>query len=90
MHGLRPPVAAVVAMPPRRLRVPTPFSRGKNDFITKNNLVVFRLSDHWRLRQPDPLAQGIATALGWMKYRSAGDPQHFEIPALTLDALAST
>ena len=63
---------------------------GKNEFITRNNLVVFRLSDHWRLRQPDPFAQGIATTLGWMKYRSAGDPQRFEIPTLTLDALASS
>ncbi len=63
---------------------------GKNDFITKNHLVIFRLSDHWRLRQPDPLAQGLATALGWAKYQSAADPQRFEIPALTLDALVST
>ena len=61
----------------------------KNEFITKNNLVVFRLSDHWRQRQPDPLAQGIAAALGWTKYQSAGDPLRFEIPALSLDALAS-
>ena len=55
----------------------------------RNNLVVFRLSDHWRQRQPDPVAQGMAAALGWSKYQSAGDPLRFEIPALRLDALAS-
>ena len=63
---------------------------GKNEFIARNNLVVFRLSDHWRLRQPDPFAQGIATTLGWMKYRSASDPQRLEIPTLTLEALAAS
>ena len=61
----------------------------KNEFISRNNLVVFRLSDHWRQRQPDPHAQGIAAALRWSKYQSAGDPFRFEIPALTLNALAS-
>lgn len=62
---------------------------GKNEFITRNNLVVFRLSDHWRQRRPDPLAQGIATALGWAKYQSAGDPLRFEIPTLSLDTMVS-
>ena len=61
----------------------------KNDFITRNNLVVFRLSEHWRQRKPDPLAQGIAAAFRWPKYQAAGDPQRFEIPALRLDALAT-
>jgi hypothetical protein len=62
---------------------------GKHEFITRHNLVVFRLSDHWRQRQPDPFAQGIAAALRWSKYQSAGDPLRFDIPALGLDALVS-
>ena len=66
-----------------------PVFAGKNEFITRNDLVVFRLSDHWRQRRPDPLAHGIATALGWAKYQSAGDPLHFEIPTLRLDTLVS-
>jgi putative NIF3 family GTP cyclohydrolase 1 type 2 len=66
-----------------------PVFTAKHEFITRNRLVVFRLSDHWRLRQPDPLAQGMAAELRWSKYQSAGDPQRFEIPALRLDALAS-
>ena len=68
---------------------PDPIFAGKNAFITRNNLVVFRLSDHWRQRQPDPLALGIVTALGWAKYQSAGDPLRCEIPTLTLDALVN-
>jgi putative NIF3 family GTP cyclohydrolase 1 type 2 len=66
-----------------------PVFTAKNDFINKNNLVIFRLSDHWRLRKPDPLAEGIASALGWKTYQSANDPLTFDIPALTLESLAS-
>jgi putative NIF3 family GTP cyclohydrolase 1 type 2 len=66
-----------------------PVFAGKQAFITRNDLVVFRLSDHWRQRRPDPLAQGMAAALGWMRYQSAADPLRFEIPTLTLDALVS-
>jgi putative NIF3 family GTP cyclohydrolase 1 type 2 len=69
---------------------PDPIFAAKNDFIAKNNLVVWRFSDHWRLRQPDPLAEGLAGALGWSGYRSPGDPGHVTIPsAITLTALAS-
>ena len=32
-----------------------PVFTAKNEFITRNNLVVFRLSDHWRQTRPDPL-----------------------------------
>jgi putative NIF3 family GTP cyclohydrolase 1 type 2 len=66
-----------------------PVFTAKNEFITRNKLVVFRLSDHWRQRQPDPFTQGIASALRWSKSQSAGDPQGFEIPALRLDALVA-
>jgi putative NIF3 family GTP cyclohydrolase 1 type 2 len=67
---------------------PDPVFTGKHEFITRHNLVVFRLSDHWRQRRPDPLAQGLAAALRWSKYQAAGDPVRFDIPALRLDALA--
>jgi putative NIF3 family GTP cyclohydrolase 1 type 2 len=61
----------------------------KNDFITRNNLVVIRLNEHWRQRKPDPLALGMATALGWSAHQSASDPRHFDVPATTLDALVA-
>lgn len=61
----------------------------KRDFIQKNGLVVWRFSDHWRLRTPDPLAQGLSDAMGWAKYRAADDPTRFTLPAITVDALAA-
>ena len=67
--------------------LPDPIFTAKNEFIAKNNLVIFRLSDHWRMRRPDPLAHGIAAALGWTKYQPTGDPLQFEMPALTLESL---
>ena len=66
-----------------------PVFAAKNEFIASNNLVVFRLSDHWRQRRPDPLVQGLAAALRWSKYQSAEDPLRFEIPALNLDTLVN-
>lgn len=60
----------------------------KDAFVTKNNVAIFRVSDHWRLRQPNPAAQSIATAIGWTK-ASDNDVTRFEIPAVSLDALAS-
>ena len=60
----------------------------KNDFIIRNRLVVWRFSDHWRARTPDPFAQGIVDALGWAKHRVDGDPRRITVPAITIDALA--
>jgi putative NIF3 family GTP cyclohydrolase 1 type 2 len=76
--------AAVPAVRPDRVFT------AKNDFIAKHNLIVWRFSDHWRLRQPDPMAEGLAAALGWSGYTSASDPGQVSIPsAITLQALAS-
>jgi putative NIF3 family GTP cyclohydrolase 1 type 2 len=61
----------------------------KDEFIATNKLVVVRLSEHWRMRQPDPLAQGLAMALGWGRYQSAADPVHLSIPPITLERLAA-
>jgi putative NIF3 family GTP cyclohydrolase 1 type 2 len=61
----------------------------KHEFIKKHDLVVWRFSDHWRLRQPDPLALGLTDAFGWSKFRAADDPSRVTIPAITLEALAS-
>jgi putative NIF3 family GTP cyclohydrolase 1 type 2 len=64
-----------------------PVSAAKNAFIDGHGLVVIRLSDHWRLREPDPLAVGIARAMGWTKHQAAGNPRRYDVPALTVDAL---
>jgi hypothetical protein len=59
----------------------------KQEFIARNKLVVFRLSDHWQQRRPDPRVQGLAAALGWSKFQSASTPEHVDVPALRLDRL---
>ncbi|MEO7271162.1 MAG: hypothetical protein ABIX28_09480 [Vicinamibacterales bacterium] len=80
------PVAGVVpATPPP----PDPVYAGKNAFIAKHNLVVFRLAHHWNRRTPDPRAVGLAAALNWTRYRVSDDALKYEVPPLTFDALAS-
>lgn len=66
-----------------------PVYTAKNALIKTNNLVVWRFSDHWRLRTPDPFAQGLTDALGWGKYRASNDQQRVTVPAVTLDALVA-
>ena len=68
---------------------PDPIVTAKNDFITRNRLVVWRVSDHWRARTPDPFAQGIVDTLGWTKHRVASDPTRLAVPSMTIDALAT-
>lgn len=66
-----------------------PVFAAKNEFIARHNVFIFRLSEHWRLRRPDPFANGMAVVLGWTKYQSAADPQRVDLPATTLESLAS-
>jgi NIF3 (NGG1p interacting factor 3) len=61
----------------------------KDAFITKHKLVVWRFSEHWRLRTPDPFAQGLRDALGWTKFGSDAEPGRVTIGAMALDDLAS-
>jgi putative NIF3 family GTP cyclohydrolase 1 type 2 len=65
-----------------------PVFTAKQKFITENRLAVWRFSDHWRARTPDPFAQGIADALGWAMHRVNGDPRRITVPAITIEALA--
>jgi putative NIF3 family GTP cyclohydrolase 1 type 2 len=66
-----------------------PVYAGKNAFIEKHKLVVFRLTQHWNARKPDPRAQGLATAMGWTKYQNGHDALRYDLPGMTLEALAS-
>ncbi|WP_263419020.1 Nif3-like dinuclear metal center hexameric protein [Terriglobus albidus] len=88
-----PPVRRIPGMPQNEASsAPPPADpvfTAKAEFLKKHNLVVLRLSDHWRLRKPDPFAQGLATDLGWSKFITSGDPAHLTIPETSLDALAS-
>jgi putative NIF3 family GTP cyclohydrolase 1 type 2 len=69
--------------------LPDPVFTAKNDFVRSHNLVVWRFGDHWRLRTPDPFAQGLAEALGWARYRTNDDPARLTIPAVTLESLSA-
>ena len=60
----------------------------KNALIEESGVVVFRLSDHWARRSPNPFARGFAAMFGWSPSGSI-DPRSYDIPATTLDALAS-
>jgi len=80
-----PPASAPAA--PLPSSASDPVFQGKDAFLKKHNLVVFRLSDHWRLRNPDPFAQGLADTLGWPKF--AGGAKDISIPETSLDALVS-
>jgi putative NIF3 family GTP cyclohydrolase 1 type 2 len=66
-----------------------PVFTAKNEFIKSNGLVIWRFSDNWRLRKPDPLAAGLTDALGWSKYTTAADPIRLTIPTVSLVALVS-
>jgi putative NIF3 family GTP cyclohydrolase 1 type 2 len=70
-------------------QAPDPVYDAKNAFIEKHGLVVFRLSDHWRRRRPDPFVQGMAAALGWTKPAPPDDGSRYAIPASSLAALAA-
>ena len=79
-----PPAAAAPPNPP-----PDPVYAGKNAFIEKHKLVVFRLTQHWNQRKPDPRAHGLAAAMGWTKYKAGEDALRYDVPGMTLEALAS-
>jgi hypothetical protein len=62
-----PPAVAAQPTPPP----PDPVYAGKNAFIEKHKLIVFRLTQHWNQRKPDPRAHGLAAAMGWTELKPA-------------------
>jgi putative NIF3 family GTP cyclohydrolase 1 type 2 len=67
-----------------------PVLLAKKEFIQRNGLVVFRLYDNWRNRNPDPFATGLALTMGWTKYQASGNPLRYDVPAITIEALAGS
>jgi len=61
----------------------------KRDFIETHGLVVFRFHDHWHMRRPDGIMQGMIEALGWEKFRSPQGQNRFVLPSITVERLAS-
>jgi putative NIF3 family GTP cyclohydrolase 1 type 2 len=66
---------------------PDPVFTGKAAFIKDHNLVIYRLNDQWRARNPNPFCVGLADVLGWSKYANSTDPSRVTIPETSLDAL---
>lgn len=61
----------------------------KQKFITDHHLVVWRFHDHWHLRNPDGIMQGMAHALGWQGFQDAKTPALFTVPKTTVEQLAA-
>ncbi len=67
-----------------------PVWAAKEKFIREHKMVVFRFHDHWHMRRPDGILQGMVKALGWEAYQSAERPNSFTVPATTVEALAAS
>jgi hypothetical protein len=65
-----------------------PVFMAKKEFIQKHGLVVFRFSDHWRARKPDPFATGFAQTMAWTKYQVRDDVSRYDLPGMTIGKLA--
>jgi putative NIF3 family GTP cyclohydrolase 1 type 2 len=65
-----------------------PLYKLKLDWATKNNVVVWRIHDHWHAYKPDGIATGWNRALDWEKYQVAGNQREYNIPETTLGDLA--
>jgi putative NIF3 family GTP cyclohydrolase 1 type 2 len=59
----------------------------KKAFIEKNGLIIWRFHDHWHLRRPDGILQGMVRALGWEKLQDPADPGLFRLPQTRLGDL---
>jgi putative NIF3 family GTP cyclohydrolase 1 type 2 len=66
-----------------------PVYKAKKEFIEKNNLVVFRLRDHWQARKEKDLPVALAEALGWGAHPVPGDVAMYDVASTTAaDAVA--
>lgn len=64
-----------------------PVWAAKEKFVRDHNMVVFRFHDHWHMRRPDGVMEGMIKALGWGQYQ---DGSGFKLPAMTLEKLAAS
>jgi hypothetical protein len=65
-----------------------PVYLAKKDFVQKNGMVVWRFTDNWRTRKPDPFAVGMAQTMAWSKFQVKDDPARYDLPSATLGSLA--
>ena len=62
----------------------------KEQFIRDHKMVIWRFHDHWHMRRPDGILQGMTAALGWEKYQHADRPALFTLPSTSLEQLAAS
>jgi putative NIF3 family GTP cyclohydrolase 1 type 2 len=67
-----------------------PVWAAKEKFIRDHKLVVWRFHDHWHMRRPDGVMEGMTKALGWQKYRNTSTPELFTMPEMTVEKLAGS
>jgi putative NIF3 family GTP cyclohydrolase 1 type 2 len=65
-----------------------PLYKAKLEWADLNNIVVWRIHDHWHRRKPDGIATGWVHGMGWEKYQIDGSLRDFRIPETTLGELA--
>ena len=84
--------------PPKELLDNDAVWRVKQEFISKNNLVIIRFFDNWDARKIDGQLHGLSRALGWDSFHVTGggenayDPRHvyFRPPKSSLNSLAES
>ena len=62
----------------------------KENFIREHKMVVFRFHDHWHMRKPDGVREGMTRKLGWEKYQDTSSPFLYRLPETRLEDLAAT
>lgn len=61
----------------------------KLKFITEHKMVVWRFHDHWHMRRPDGIMEGVLASLGWQTFYNP-ETRVAKLPAaVTLAALAA-
>jgi putative NIF3 family GTP cyclohydrolase 1 type 2 len=65
-----------------------PLYRMKLEWAELNNIVVWRIHDHWHAHKPDGIATGWNKGMGWEQYQIDGSLRDFRIPETTLGELA--
>jgi putative NIF3 family GTP cyclohydrolase 1 type 2 len=60
----------------------------KEKFIREHNMVVWRFHDHWHMRKPDGIMQGLLRALGWNELHDA-ESGLVKVPETTVARLAA-
>jgi putative NIF3 family GTP cyclohydrolase 1 type 2 len=65
-----------------------PLYKYKLNYAVKNNLVVWRFHDDWHAMKPDGIYVGWNKALGWEKYLVGSGQPLYNIPPMTLEAVA--